>query len=223
MMASSKLKMNQVDRESLYFGKYCYRGILKSTHLYYANRINDIDQYTVLVKEIVAEQRTWRGKIKLEDINFIEIEKIIQFKKLYDSECTYRHEGDKVAVYTNNIDILSELVKVQNDAELTQIVLSPAGTKYFKLDPPAKFRSYLKNKRIDADTRESLIDFFETRDLVRPSGSLLRGLKSNSQYRNSWVSSTQYIDYDDDTTTTYLSLVFSGIIGKSYKLEKKTD
>lgn len=222
-MASSTLKMNQVDRESLYFGKYCYRGILKTTHLYYANRINTVDHYTVLVKEIIAEQRTWRGNIKLEDIDFIEIEKIIQFKNKYNSECTYRHEGDKVAVYTNNIDILVELTQLQKDAELTEIILSPAGTKYFKMDPPAKYRSYLKNKRIDSDTRESLLDFFETRNLVTPSGSLLRGLKSSSQYRNSWVSSTQYLDYDDDTTTTYLSLMFSGIIGKTYKLEKKTD
>lgn len=222
-MVSSKLKMNQVDRDSLYFGKYCYRGILKSRHLYYANRTDSVQQYTDLVDEIAKEQMAWRGKVKLEDIDFMKIEKIIQFKKLYDSECTYRHEGDKLAVFTNNIDILSELINVQNDAELTQIVLSPAGTKYFKTEPPAKFRSYLKNKRIDSDVRNSLIDFFRTRNLVKPSNSLHRNLLSNSQYRNSWVTSSHYVDYDDETTTTYLSLVFSGIIGKTYKLEKKTD
>ena len=222
-MASSKLNMNRVDREKLYFNKYIYRGIFNSKHLYWAHGSRTIVDFENTVKDVIFEDRSWRGKVKLEDINFLEVEKIIQFKNLHSSDCMYRHEGDKLAVFTNDISILQEMLTIQPDAKLTELLLSPAGVKYFKNDPPSKYRVYLKSKRITSDERDSLLTFLDRTDIVEGCDGLRRNLVSSSYYRNSWIHSGQFIGYNEESTLTYFSLMFSGMVGKSYKLEKKTD
>ncbi len=222
-MASSKLNMNQVDRERLYFNKYIYRGIFKTKHLYWAHSASTIGDYENIIKDVIFEDRSWRGKVKLEDIDFLEVEKIIQFKNLHSSDCTYRHEGDKLAVFTNDISILQEMLTIQPDTELTELLLSPAGVKYFKKDPPSKYRVYLKSKRITADDRDSLLTFLDRTDIVEGCDGLRRNLVSTSNYRNSWVHTGQFIGYNEESTLTYFSIMFPEIVGKSYKLEKKTD
>lgn len=202
-----------------------YRGTLKAKHLYYANGLSSIEDFNDLIDDAIHNQRSWRAKVNRDEIDFNLIEKIIHFKinRKHVEKCIYRHEGDKMAVFTNDIAILEKLLDICPKSEFTQLILSPAGVKYFKKDPPANYRVYLKSKRIEADTRESIIDFLTTRNLASGSGTLLRNLNSQRQWQNSYIHTGQYIDYDDESTLTYMSLIFPGIIGKTYKLEKKTD
>ena len=223
MTVSSKLKISQVDREKLFFNQYIYRGIFNSRHLYWAHGVRTIEDYTHVVKDVIFEDRSWRGKVKLEEIDFELVEKIIQFKNKHSDACIYRHEGDKIAVFTNDITILQEMLSIQSDVKLTELLLSPAGVKYFKKDPPSKYRVYLKSKRITADERDSLWTFLERTDIVEGCDGLRRNLVSSSNYRNSWVHTGQFIGYNEESTLTYFSLMFPGMVGKSYKLEKKTD
>lgn len=223
-MGLSKLKFSQEDREKLYFNQYMYRGTVKAKQLYYANGVSSFDEYKSMIDHAMLNVRAWRTKVNIDEIDFDLIEKIVNFKnnRKHIEKCIYRHEGDKMAVFTNDTAILEKLLDICPDAKFTQLVLSPAGVKYFKKDPPANYRVYLKSKRIEADTRESIIDFFMTRNIATPSGTLLRNLHSQSQWQNSYINTGQYIDFNDESTLTYMSLIFPGIIGKTYKLEKKT-
>jgi len=191
--------------------------------LYWAHGICTIEDYIHVVKDVIFEDRSWRGKVKLEEIDFDLVEKIILFKNKHSAECIYRHEGDKIAVFTNDIAILQEMLSIQSDVKLTELLLSPAGVKYFKNDPPSKYRVYLKSKRITDDERDSLLTFLERTDIVEGCDGLRRNLSSSVNYRNSWVHTGQFIGYNEESTLTYFSLLFSGLVGKSYKLEKKTD
>jgi hypothetical protein len=125
-----------------------------------------------------------------------------------------------MAVFTNDIKILEDIVKIQPDAELTQLLLSPAGTKYFKIDPPAKYRVYLRGRKIDESTRDLMLDLFN-RNMVKPCGALVKSLKSDKVWRWQWLSQNQFIDYNEETSLSYMGLMFPEILGKTYKLEKK--
>lgn len=185
--------------------------------------VKDIDGFNRALNTSARHKYVWRGKkVELATIDFTLIEKIIEFKVAAkkDKDLIIRFEGDKMSMYTNDMDILEQMAKIQPTVELTQIVLSPAGTKYFKSNPPAKYRVYLKARRIDESTRNSLLDFFK-RDLGTPCGSLKGNIEAKNAWRWSWITNHNFIDYNEETTLTYMSLMFPGILGKTYKLEKK--
>lgn len=221
-MASFNLKIKVIDREKLYFNRYSLRGTFKTEHLSAAYGVKDIDGFNHALSK-GRHRYVWRGKaIDLATVDFNLIEKIIEFKVAAkkDKVLTIRFEGDKMSVYTNDMDVLEQMTKIQSTVELTQIVLSPAGTKYFKFDPPAKYRVYLKARRIDESTRNSLLDFFK-RDLGTPCSALKGNVEAKNAWRWSWITNHNFIDYNEETTLTYMSLMFPGILGKTYKLEKK--
>ena len=218
--------MNQVDREKLYFNKYMYRGVFETKHLYYIYDAKNIDEYRSNLSQARdnSVRYSWRRAI-VDDtkIDFDLIEKIITFKRKYSGKnITFRCEGDKLAVFTNDPKVVSEIPTIQLDASLAQIVLSPTGVKYFKNTPPSKYRVYLRDRKITEETRDLLRDFCN-RDIAKPCDSLTRSLKSTSTWKWSYVHKGHFIDYEDDTTLSYMGLMFPELIGKTYKLEKKTD
>jgi hypothetical protein len=127
-----------------------------------------------------------------------------------------------MSVFSNDDKVLSDMVKIQPNAKLVKILPSPFGIKYFKKDPPSKYRIYLKSSKISEDTRDSLRAFI-SRDLASPSKSLSRALASQNHWKWSYVYDGHFINYDEETTLSYMGLMFPEIIGKVYKLEKKTD
>lgn len=221
-MALSKLKVQQIDREKLYFNQYSLRGMLTTPHLYYAHSANSISRYRAIIKETQSFQYNWRGKVIESDIDYALVEKIIEFKNRHKTSKTakFRYELDKLCVYTNDPAILEQMAELCPDAEFTQILLSPAGTKYFKIDPPAKYRVYLKNKQINEGLRDTLLEFFK-RDLAKPCFALRDSLKGKNSWRWAWIKNSYSIDYDDETTLSYMGLMFPELLGKTYKLEKK--
>ncbi len=220
-MALSKLNLQQNDREKLYYNKYGFRGIFKTSGLFYARNVKDITRYRVIINETKDFTYNWRGKVNPDLINYDLVEKIIEFRESHmDTSSMFRHEDDKLAVFTNDPRILEKIAEIQPDAELTQLILSPAGTKYFKIDPPAKYRVYLKNRRIDGNVRDNLLEFF-SRDLAKPCMALRDAIKGKNSWRWTFIKSDYHIDYDDETTLSYMGLMFSDLLGKTYKLEKK--
>ena len=167
---------------------------------------------------------SWRKTIVDDSlIDFDLIEEIINFKnKHFGKSITFRGEGDKLAVFTNDLQVVSEMPTIQPNASLTQVILNPIGIKYFKNKPPSKYRVYLRDRKITEETRDLLRDFCN-RDIAKPCDSLVRTLKSTSTWKWSYLNKGQFIDYEDDTTLSYMGLMFPELIGKTFKLEKKTD
>ena len=218
--------MNQVDREKLYFNKYMYRGVFETKHLYYIHDAKNIDQYVSNLAHARSNARTYSWRKTIADdslIDFDLIEKIINFKsKHFGKSITFRSEGDKLAVFTNDLQVVSEMPTVQPNASLTQVVLNQIGVKYFKNKPPSKYRVYLRDRKITEETRDLFRDFCK-RDIADPCDSLTRTLNSKNSWKWSYINKGQFINYDDETTLSYMGLMFPELIGKSYKLEKKTD
>ena len=119
--------MNQVDREKLYFNKYMYRGVFETKHLYYIYDAKNIDEYRSNLSQARdnSVRYSWRRSI-VDDtkIDFDLIEKIITFKRKYSGKnITFRCEGDKMSVFSNDDKVLSDMAKIQPNAKLVKIYL----------------------------------------------------------------------------------------------------
>jgi len=150
---------------------------------------------------------------------------------------TVRIEGEIASVFSNDLDLLKTLEIIGCPVDYTEVddtIIS--GVKYFVNEPKHKFRIYLKSKRVNEDFRDKLQNFIKryenTDTVIVPSGSLANWLKDDNNYvRGSWsyhwskcyTSSNYFMDYNDESTLTLFSLMFSGIVSKSYKLEKRPD
>lgn len=138
-----------------------------------------------------------------------------------------RHTYSGVSFYSNDLDAVNKFHALgpKKSTQIFEAELAPAGVKLFKKDPPAKYRAYLKDKRIESSVKDELCTFFVNNTGLKPNGPLHSFIHPNNTYRfnYAWIHAGQYFDYDDPAALTYISLLFPGIVGKTYKLEKKQD
>ena len=234
-MALSKLKIKQIDRDNLYFNKYLYRAFIKSPNLYWVQYCKDIDEYC---ERITAEQEEWQSKSDSDKdnqywwgnkytpdpIDYALVTHLFKLRKKYLSDKTIgiRNEGNTVCIYTNEISIINGIAKVKPNAILNEAMVSPTGIKYFKNEPPAKYRAYLSNKQMPAEFKTDMLEYLERTPDIRPSKSF-EGWLLPKRYHHStvWLWSNYFVDYDDERNLMMMMLMFPGAIGKTYKLEKK--
>jgi hypothetical protein len=217
-------------RPSLYYNKFKYRArfYCRGITLAWFN-YNEIE-----IKEKIKKFPSRFSGVNSEHIiNFYDWK--IATKK--DKTATVRIEGGTASVFSNDLDLLKTLEVIGCPVDYTEVddtVIS--GVKYFVKEPKHKFRIYLKSKRVNDDFRSNLQNFIKryekTDTIIVPSGSLANWLKEDTTYvRGSWsyhwnkgyTSSNYFIDYDNESTLTLFSLMFSGMVSKSYKLEKQPD
>ena len=210
-------------RASLYYNKFKYRarfycrGITLAWFNYTEDEIKEKikkypNRFSGVNSKPIIDFYTWK----------------VNTKK--NKTATVRIEGEIASVFSNDLTLLKTLEVMGCPVDYTEVddtIIS--GIKYFIREPKHKFRIYLKTKRVNDDFRTKLQNFIKryenTDTIIVPSGSLANWLKEDSNYvRGSWsyhwnkqyTSSNYFIDYDDESTITLFSLMFSGLISKSY-------
>ena len=111
---------------------------------------------------------------------------------------------------------------VTKKASALQAEKSPDGIKYFKRTPPANYRVYMANRRAYESFKDDMNSYLSrTPDMV-PNSTFTKFLNRPTRYSpHLWDG--YYLDYNDDRNLMMLHLMFPGLLGKTYKLEKKTD
>ena len=227
MTVLSKSKIKVKDGKRLYYNKFSYKVHLKANQLYWAYWVDDLNEFRIKIDERVKEEeevkRFFYGKkTDPNNIDYAVIEKYLAFKnkyKLNRNTVLQRREGDGVCIYSNEVDIINEVLDFSPSAEVTQIVPMPSGVILFKQDPPAAYRVFLKTLTKPGSIRQELIDYLErTPDMV-PNSTLERAL--GQRWPNVYFHAGHYLNYNDDRNILMMHLMFPGILGKSYKLEKK--
>lgn len=220
-MASFKSKVE--NRTHLYYNKFRYKLKIKEPNLYSAHHVVNMDEFRLLLKEEVDYTANFPWSIRRSSSDFDEkvISGFISFRIKYkkDDKVTFRKEHDTANVYSNDLSILNEVYDFKPDATLFEAQVSPAGVKYFTREPPAKYRAYLRNKRVEDTFSDDMIMFLERNPDVKPSEAFKYSMLSI--YKSRWTHEGHFIDYNDESILTMLYLMFSGVIGKTYKLEKK--
>ena len=156
------------------------------------------------------------------------IEKFLELKKEFKTskKGTIRIEGDITAVFSNDLQFLHSLKTWMNNIDFTEVQKSEfAGVKQFVNEPAHKYRIYLKSKRIDNSLCKDLRDFFIRQPKLNPSKAFKAwfNLTLANQWKSRFLSSSYFIEYDDESTLSYLALLYPDILGRRYKLEKRPD
>ena len=223
MTASLKLKVES--RLNLYYGKYKYRVVVKEPGLWYLPKLNTIDEFKNAVKKHgFSNQRLYKT---LTDDHYARIEKILAYLKNFKSsfDGSFRTESNTISFFTNDDNILTSLDSIMESIKsVTQAMPMPTGIKYMR-DPEHSYRVYLKNKREPIEIKSELFDYIQRTPDVHGSKSLMCYLTMVPKYAYlgsyTYLHSSYFIDYDDPKTLMMMHILFPGIIGKTYKLEKK--
>ena len=224
-------------RDILYYDKYKYRARISISGVRYTmytktiqsfarliNRTGEYTSYSTIPPTQLAEVRQNMDLIS----NYITYRNDIQKNKLG----SIRIEGNRVSVFSNELSVLQRLTELGNSKiDYTEVIMGDfTGVKYFVNKPKYNFRVYLKRKRIEPSTIKDFSKVInKTKDLY-PSSSLSAWLLATTagsarfkfyswQYNHS--STTHFIDFDNESTLSYLALMYGEYLGHRYKLEKR--
>jgi hypothetical protein len=229
MMALSKLVIKPLDRTNLFFNKFAYRvNVHGVPGIHWVHKCHTITEYAAIIDDKynvweATHQKfpnSWyRKPPKSTDLDLSRIENLIELVQIYNdkSVVSYRGENESLSVYTNDLNIAKIFADKLSVGLITQVNPMPTGVMLFKREPPAKYRAYTTNNKMPTDFKENFVAYLERTPDIKPSASL----KSYFVGRNTWLWDRYYIDYDDEKNLMMMMLMFPGMIGKKYKLEKK--
>jgi hypothetical protein len=119
-------------------------------------------------------------------------------------------------VYTNDLTLIDQVIKLPGieNAEYTRAIVGrPKNTIQLK-DPKYQWRSYFKLSKLTVEQKRHLTNFLANQPTVRISPSLM-------QWINFKYTRTQdyfFVDYNETTWLTMLSLVQPGLIRKTMQI-----
>jgi hypothetical protein len=217
-------------RDQSYYNKYNYRVRVTVEGLrrgYYS----DPDEF----EERLLTNKLW-GRIGKEEMaqikqNLPEIKSILQFRSDHrkDKKLTMRMEYNTMSVFHNDLDFLHKHFDglVGAKVDYTEVETTGyAGVKTFVNEPKYKFRIYFKSKRTPDDFKDGLKKLLETNKQLKTSPALkhwLRDTSNRGYWWSGYMSSHYFIDYNDESYLSYLSLMYGEYLGKKYKLQKRPD
>ena len=221
-------------RDNNYYNKYEYRlrfKLLGCRYIWFCKTPEDLDHRLV---------KKGYGAISAKDKKDVQdnVEAIKAFIKIRNDlkkskNATVRIEYNTIAVFSNDLQFLKsiETIDPSFNYDYTQVQTAEyAGVKHFVKEPKHKFRVYLKSRRVSDTFAKDLQDLIKRTKTIYPSPALKTWLIEASDKNNlvgwrTWSvgfsSSSYFMDYDDESTLSYLALMHDGMLGKRYKLEKR--
>jgi hypothetical protein len=221
-------------RDQHYYNKYEYRARFNIVGVRYTWYIkSDIQELVDRLDSPTGYNRITNDKAQVRSnlailTSFLKWRNDLKKKK----NSTIRIEHNTVGVFSNDLQELKDIVNCIPGIEVdyTQAQISNfIGIKYFVNKPKHKFRIYLKSRRVELSFAEELDSLFKKNDKLYPCESLKYWVKGStttgSQYswRFRFSNANHFIDYDDESTLSYLALLYGGMLGKRYKLEKRPE
>ena len=221
-------------RDQDYYNKYTYRARLTfigTRQLMYAKDGAELVKRVNSTKHIYGSFKEERQQMKK---NLPILVKILEWKikSQKDKKSTIRLESNTLAVFSNDLSYLKTLEAIDPSLEVnyTEVQKSEfVGVKNFVREPKHKYRVYLKSKKIERVFISDLQDLLDRTKGLYPSPGLKCWLSSYNitqpawGWRYRWTSASHFIDYDDESTLSYLALLHGEMLGKRYKLEKRPE
>lgn len=215
-------------RDQQFYGKYDYRLRITIPGVRYTRWCKTPED---LDTKLTSRRRGWgivaNDKQAVTD-NLLSLKNVIELRNTRDPKnLGLRVESNTVAVFSNDLTELKAIeskIGIGHESDYTQVQTGQyAGTKYFVNEPKHKYRIYLKSKRIEEDFPKEMLDLFKRMPSLHPSPALVNWLRERSSWKWRWASASHFIDYDDESTLSYLALMHDKMLGKKYKLEKRPD
>ena len=220
-------------RDNQYYNKFEYRLRVKIPcvrYTWWCKKPQDLDEkLTGNIKKFGTIRKDDKQTVldHLEGLKAI----IVLQKDKKAKNLSIRIESSTVAIFSNDLAELKAFEKVlgtKYSCDFTQVQTSQyAGIKHFVNEPKHKFRVYLRSRRVDEEFPKKFKEMIDRQPSLHPSPALSYWLVADRSgfgaWRYRWSSSSYFIDYDDESTLSYLGLMYGDMLGKKYKLEKRPD
>jgi hypothetical protein len=218
-------------RDTDYYNKYTYRVRIQLPCVRYTWQCKVPEDLDLKLRLKGPGRLRAVDKIAFSD-NLPALKEFVTFRNKLKKAKTgqIRIEYNTAAIFSNDLQLLKSIEQIDPilSYDYTEVKKSDfVGVKHFTKQPKHKYRIYLKGKRISDDFPSEFKDLLERMTTLYPSESLIWWLKDAHQSRGHWryryANPTHFIDYDDESTLSYLMLLYGEIFGKRYKLEKRPD
>ena len=224
-MRMDLLKFKTDSSKTLYFNQYKYKVCLPLTGAHLTRGISTIEKFNERVNKRNNRINQYIQSLIHRDppknINNDLIEKFMTWRLVNGNKLQIRLEFDRVHFYSNDIPLLETILTISPNLDCYQALdlQVPAGIKYFSKQPKFQYRVYLRDVLLAENDYQDLKKFhyqYEYSSEFKFSPGLTYILKNNRRYIIKY-----YIDCKTQTSMTHLYLLFSNILGKKYKLEKR--
>lgn len=227
----SNLKINPVEKNSLFFGKYRYSARFDLEELGIIRKL-DVD----IIDELAAERNAWRqqhqrlysiGRGKTWQITPEVTDKLKRMCNLlaqHKEHIKFVVSYDRGYVYTNDLELVKLIYCTDfvGDFQAQEAVqVCPAGTIALK-DPKWTHRTYFKSKTVSDIQRDTLVNYLNSRENVRLSPGLAEWTKTKAaHYWKTWVQDYYFIDHNNDGEVLFLNMVVPRITGRTLNIIAK--
>jgi len=221
-------------RDSDYYGKYKYRVRFSIEGVRYAMYEKNFDGLMKRYNAITGWKKIKDADRPVVTDNLEALGKFIDFRNMLKENNTglVRVESNRISIFSNDLSLLRTSESIKNgifydytESQTNNFV----GIKSFVNDPKHKYRVYFKSKMIQESFVTQLADLFKRSNELYPSPSLKYWLQGYNNTAPSWswryryTNCNHFIDYDDESTLSYLALMHGEFLGKRYKLEKRPE
>ena len=223
-------KLTAEPRADLYYKKYKYRAKFNIVGVDRTRCLNTISEYKLRLNQDIRfyKKQRWPDK-RLESIDLDKIEKFLNWKhqlKKDNNKLMFRLEFNTCVIYANDTSNFDGLNSFIDHVEFFEADISiPQGVKYFGREPKHNYRVYLKPKRVSVDFKKTLIEletrYKNTSNQLYFCDSLDKWLSLNHLGNYSYIRSNFFIEYDNESTLTLLSLMVGESFNMIYKCIKK--
>ena len=225
-------------RDILYYNKYKYRAQLNIYGLRRASFCSSIEKLIDRLEYKAPNHgiSIYYSEIPKHEVELIyeNIDKLSKYMdwakaRKKDKAATIRLEHNNAGIFSNDLSLLQTLYDIF-DGDTDKVTITEArcndfvGVKTFVNEPKHKFRVYMRNKVVNNDFRLGVKNILKTnKKSLFPSPSFKYWLNDDVQspWRNRYLSSSYFIDYDDESMLSYLALMHGECLGIRYKLEKR--
>ena len=229
-MALSKLVISTIDRSTLFFNKFAYRVNIHSVPcISWVHKCPTITEYVAIIDDKYNVWEATRKKFpnswyrnppKSTDLDLSRIENLIELVHAYNDKSivSYRKEYETLSVYTNDLSIAKVFADKLSVGLITQVNPMPTGVMLFKRQPLKKYRAYVTNNKMPTEFKQEFLAYLEKTPDIKLSAAFAGYF---SRARQTYLWDKYFVDYDDEKNLMMMMLMFPGMIGKKYKLEKK--
>lgn len=222
----SSLVLGTENRSKLFYNKFRYRAKVFCAGLHYTCYVKNVDQMQSQITRIFTNYIGFNSSKPLPNIN--KLSEFVEWKLLNQDKIIVRVEMETAAVFSNDLSLLKTLGSIFDLTELTEVLVTEDPNVVTLNNPKHSFRIYLKNKIAPDEFYIELEQFLISHNkTLFPCKSLLQWIDRNKnprrgyQWSTRWLSSSHFIEYDDEATLTLLKLYFADVFGKNYKVVKR--
>lgn len=237
-------KLTTEERNNLYLGRYLYNAKIKILGMKYMsielkfnkNRkqwANIWRSYFRFKEQVVTNNGIAYAEavvsspsefvIHKDAVDIIAMEKILTW--LHDNKSDdyeYRIVNNNITIYSNNLELLRTLEPIHNSISYHQaMVILDKDTKYFKKQPKYKFRTYFSSKRMPESFSDNVNTLTENYKNSLHFSPALKRYANRHFHPYRYLHSGYFVEYNDKKFHTILSIYFSDMLGKTFKLEKQ--